>query len=125
MKKHLYTDKAPPPIGPYSQAIGFQNLIFTSGQIALTLEGKIISDDIKQQTKLTIENLKNILEHNNSSLENVIKTTVFLKDMNDFTEMNEVYNLFFATALPARTTVEVSRLPKDSKIEIEAIAFKN
>lgn len=125
MKKHLHSDKAPRPIGPYSQAVEFENLIFTSGQIALTLEGTIISDDIKEQTMLAIENLKNILEHNNSSLENVIKTTVFLKDMNEFAAMNEVYNTFFETALPARSTVEVSRLPKDVRVEIEIIAFKN
>lgn len=125
MKKHLHSDKAPAPIGPYSQAVGFENLIFTSGQIALTPEGTIISDGIKEQTMLAIENVKNILEHNNSSLENVIKTTVFLKDMNEFAAMNEVYNIFFGTSLPARSTVEVSRLPKDARIEIEIIAFKD
>lgn len=125
MKKHLHSDKAPKPIGPYSPAVGFENLIFTSGLIGLTLEGILISDDIAEQTKLAIENLKNILEENDSSLDNVIKTTVYLKDMNDFTTMNVVYNSFFKTSLPARSTVEVSRLPKDCKIEIDAIAFKN
>ena len=124
MKKHLHSDKAPKPIGPYSQAVGLENLIFTSGQIALTTDGKLISEDIKEQTNLVIENIQNILEENNSSLENVIKTTVFLKDMNDFGEMNEIYNAFFGKSLPARSTIEVSRLPKDAKVEIDVIAFK-
>lgn len=124
MKKHLLSDKAPKPIGPYSQAVEFENLIFTSGQIALDTHGKIVSSEIEEQTKKVIENLKNILEDNGSSLENVIKTTVFLKDMIDFNSMNEVYNTYFGTSLPARSTVEVSRLPKDVRVEIEAIAFK-
>jgi 2-iminobutanoate/2-iminopropanoate deaminase len=124
LKKHLLSDKAPKPIGPYSQAVEFENLIFTSGQIALDTHGKIVSSEIEEQTKKVIENLKNILEDNGSSLENVIKTTVFLKDMIDFNSMNEVYNTYFGTSLPARSTVEVSRLPKDVRVEIEAIAFK-
>lgn len=124
MKKHLLSDKAPKPIGPYSQAVEFENLIFTSGQIALDTHGKIVSSEIEEQTKKVIENLKNILEDNGSSLENVIKTTVFLKDMIDFNSMNEVYNTYFGTSLPARSTVEVSRLPKDVRVEIEVIAFK-
>lgn len=124
MKKHLLSDKAPKPIGPYSQAVEFENLIFTSGQIALDTHGKIVSSEIEEQTKKVIENLKNTLEDNGSSLENVIKTTVFLKDMIDFNSMNEVYNTYFGTSLPARSTVEVSRLPKDVRVEIEVIAFK-
>ena len=125
MKKQLFSENAPKPIGPYSQAIEYGNLIFTSGQIALDNEGKIVSSEIEEQTKKVIENLKSILEDNNSSLENVIKTTVFLKDMLDFHSMNEVYGSYFGTSLPARTTVEVSRLPKDVRVEIEAIAVKN
>jgi len=128
MKKILYTDKAPKPIGPYSQAIQcteFKSLIFTSGQIALGTDGNVISDDVKIQTKAVCENLKALLEENGSSLENVIKTTVFLKDMNSFADMNGVYNEYFNTSLPARSTVEVARLPKDVKVEIEVIAFKN
>lgn len=125
MKKFLNSDKSPKPIGPYSQAIGFDKFIFTSGQIALNTEGVIVSTEIIEQTRQVIQNLKNILEENGSSLENVIKTTVFLKDMTDFNSMNEVYNEFFKTSMPARSTVEVSRLPKDVRVEIELIAFKN
>lgn len=124
MKNILYSSKAPEPIGPYSQAIEFGNLIFTSGQIALDINGNIVSDDIKQQTKKVISNLKSILDDNGSSIENVIKTTVFLKDMNDFTAMNEVYSEFFGKTMPARSTVQVAKLPKDVKVAIEVIAFK-
>jgi 2-iminobutanoate/2-iminopropanoate deaminase len=123
MKNILYSEKAPEPIGPYSQAIGFENLIFTSGQIALDKSGTIKSDDIKEQTKAVIENLKHVLGDNGSSLENVLKTTVYLNNMNDFTEMNEVYAQYFSKSMPARSTVEVARLPKDVKVEIDVIAY--
>lgn len=125
MKTHIHSDKSPAPIGPYSQAVGFEKLIFTSGQIALDNEGNIVSEDIKNQTDKVIQNLKNILEDNGSSLENVIKTTVFLKDINEFAPMNEIYDKYFGKSLPARSTVEVSRLPKDVRVEVEVIAFKN
>lgn len=125
MKKILHSDKAPEPIGPYSQAIGFDRLIFTSGQIALDTKGAVVSTEIVEQTCQVIKNLKHILEENGSSLENVIKTTVFLKNMTDFNSMNEVYNEYFKTSMPARSTVEVSGLPKNVRVEIEAIAFKN
>jgi len=125
MKEYLVSNKAPAPIGPYSQAVGFKNLIFTSGQIALDTEGNIVSSEIKEQTKKVLLNLKNILEDNGSSLNHVIKTTVFLKDMMEFNSMNEVYESFLGTSLPARSTVEVSRLPKDVRVEIEVIAYKN
>ena len=124
MKKPLVSDKAPKPIGPYSQAVGFGELIYTSGQVALNLEGKLVSEDIKQQTKQTLENLKNILEDNGSSLDNVIKVMVFLKDMKDFSPMNEVYSEYFRSSFPARSTVSVSGLPLDARVEIEVIAFK-
>ena len=124
MKKKLFTENAPKPIGPYSQAIEFGGLIYTCGQIALGAGGNVISDDIKEQTRGVCTNLKNILEENGSSLENVIKTTVFLKSMDDFTAMNGVYAEFFGTSAPARSTVEVARLPKDVKVEIELIAHK-
>ena len=124
MKEYLVSDKAPAPIGPYSQAIGFENLIFTSGQIALDTEGKIVSTEITVQTKKVLENLKSILEDNGSSLDHVIKTTVFLKDMMDFNSMNEVYKSYLGKSAPARSTVEVSRLPKDVRVEIEVIAYK-
>ena len=105
MKKKLFTENAPKPIGPYSQAIEFGSLIYTCGQIALGAGGNVISDDIKEQTRVVCTNLKNILEENGSSLENVIKTTVFLKSMDDFTAMNGVYAEFFGTSAPARSTV--------------------
>ena len=125
MKNFLYSEKAPEPIGPYSQAINFDKLIFTSGQIPLDREGLIKSDDIKEQTKMVIENLKYVLDDNGSSLDNVLKTTVYLRNMNDFALMNEVYSQFFEKSMPARSTVEVARLPKDVKVEIDAIAFRS
>ena len=125
MKNILYSKEAPEPIGPYSQAIGFEKLIFTSGQIALDKSGTIKSDDIKEQTKAVIENLKHVLGDNGSSLENVLKTTVYLSNMNDFAEMNEVYAQYFSKSMPARSTVEVSRLPKDVKVEIDVIAYRD
>ena len=124
MKKILYSPNAPEPIGPYSQAIEFGNLIFTSGQIALDINGSIVSDDKKHQTKKVISYLKSILEENGASLDSVVKTTVFMKDMNDFAAMNEVYSDFFQTSMPARSTVQVAKLPKDVKVAIEVIAYK-
>ena len=119
----LYSPLAPNPIGPYSQAVSYGDLIFTSGQIGLDMDGNIVSDDVEIQTRIALENLLHILEDNNSSMDFVIKTTVYLKDMNDFTKMNEVYNAFFGESKPARSTVEVSRLPKDVKVEIDAVAY--
>lgn len=124
MKKIIYSPNAPEPIGPYSQAVEIGNLIFTSGQIALDINGAIISHDIKQQTKKVISNLKSILEDNGASLDNVVKTTVFLKDMDDFKLMNEAYAEFFGKSAPARSTVQVAKLPKDVKVAIEVIAYK-
>ncbi|MDI6840976.1 MAG: RidA family protein [bacterium] len=148
MKKDIIkTDKAPEAIGPYSQGVKIgkfisvttapppipplmpfsvagTHLIFTSGQIPIEPEtGKIVGDDIKSQTRKVIENLKAILEAGGSSLNNVIKTTVYLKDMADFQSMNEVYSEYFSENPPARSTVEAARLPKDVKIEIDAIAW--
>lgn len=120
----VYSHLAPDPIGPYSQAVAYGDLIFTSGQIALDLDGNLIGDDIETQTRGALENLLHILEDNKSSMDFVIKTTVYLKDMNDFPKMNEVYNAFFGESKPARSTVEVSRLPKDVKVEIDAIAYR-
>lgn len=125
MKKTIYTETAPKPIGPYSQAVNFKKFVFTSGQIALNEDGVIATDDVKEQTRIVIGNIRKILAAADSSLFNVIKTTVFLKDMNDFTAMNEVYNEFFEKVMPARSTVEVARLPKDAKVEIEVIAYKD
>ncbi len=117
------TDNAAKAIGPYSQAIKAGDFIFTSGQIAIDPEkNELISGGIQEQTKMVLVNLKAVLEAAGSSLENVVRTTVYLSDMNEFSAMNEVYAQFFESTKPARATVEVSRLPKDVKVEIDAIA---
>ena len=125
MKRIIQTENAPLPIGPYSQGVVFgSGILITAGQIPIDPKtGNIVDGDIKVQTRRALENLQAILEAGNSRLANVVKTTVFLKDMNEFPAMNEVYSDFFRDIVPARTTVEVSRLPKDAKIEIEAIAL--
>lgn len=125
MKSKLVTNTIAPAIGPYSQGIGFGDLIFTSGQIAMDAQGVVHGNDIESQTRKVLENLKNLLEDHNSSLENALKVTVYLTDMNNFTKMNGVYNEFFGTSLPARSTVEVSRLPKDVLVEMDVIAHSN
>jgi len=119
----ILTNNAPAPIGPYSQGIISSDLLFTAGQIPLEPRtGQVIQGDIKAQTRQVLMNLKAILEQGGSSLGQVVKTTVFLKDMNEFAGMNEVYGEFFSANAPARSTVEVARLPRDVKVEIEAIA---
>jgi endoribonuclease L-PSP, putative len=125
MKKEIIsTSKAPAAIGPYSQGIKIDNLVFTSGQIPINPEtGELISEDIKKATIRSLENVKAILEESGSSLENVIKVSIFLKDMNNFNDVNEIYATYFSNHKPARSCVEVARLPKDALIEIEAIAF--
>jgi 2-iminobutanoate/2-iminopropanoate deaminase len=121
--KILRSPGAPEPIGPYSQAIQTDKLIFTSGQIAINPRtGSIDSSDIAGQTRQVLENLSAVLQSAGVSLNAVIKTTVFLKDMNDFPGMNEIYGGYFSEALPARSTVQVARLPKDALIEIECVA---
>ncbi len=127
-KEIVYTKSAPEPIGPYSQAIRISTesskLVYTSGQLAIDpVKGEFTGGDIKEQTRRSIENLSSILKEAGSELKKVIKTTVFIKDMTDFTAMNEVYNEYFGESKPARSTVEVARLPKDALIEIEAIAY--
>lgn len=121
----IQTSKAPAAIGPYSQAILVSNhLVFTAGQIAINPEtGQVVEGDIKVQTRRVLENLKAILEAAGTSLAGVVKTTVFLKDMNEFAAMNEVYGEYFNDQPPARTTVEVARLPRDVRVEIEAVAL--
>jgi 2-iminobutanoate/2-iminopropanoate deaminase len=123
MKNVVITDRGPKPIGPYSQAIKANGFVYLSGQVALDPQsGELVGSDIRQQTERVLENIKGILEASGSNLHHVIKTTVFLKDMNDFSAMNEVYARYFTAAPPARSTVQVSRLPKDSLVEIEVIA---
>lgn len=127
MKKIISTKKAPDAIGPYNQATAFENLIFTSGQIALNPETmEIVEGGVKEQSKRVMENLKAVLAEAGSSFENVLKTTCFLSDMNDFVAFNEVYGEYFegATA-PARSTVAVKTLPKNVFVEVEVIAYKN
>lgn len=123
--KVIQTQKAPAAVGPYSQAIEVNGLIFTSGQLPIIPEsGELINDDIKKATARSLENIKEILQEAGSSLDKVVKVNIFLKDMNDFSSVNEVYSKYFTTNKPARSCVEVSKLPKDGKIEIEAVAEK-
>ena len=123
MRDVVLTDKGPKPIGPYSQAIRSNGFLYVSGQVALDpTTGEFVGSDIRQQTQRTLENVKVILEAAGSNMHHVVKTTVFLKDINDFAAMNEVYAKFFTLAPPARSTVEVARLPKDALVEIEVIA---
>ena len=120
--RNINTEKSPQAIGPYSQGIISGNLIFVSGQNPLDADGKLVSDDIQEQTRQCLRNISHILEEAGSSLEKVIKTTIYLVDMDDFARVNEVYAGFFTEPYPARSCVEVSRLPRDVKIEIEVIA---
>jgi len=125
-KTRISTDKAPAAIGPYSQAVRIGDFLYTSGQVALDpATGQIVAGGIEEQTRRVLENLKAVLEAAGASLAQVFKTTVFLKDVNDFAAMNAIYGRYFApegTVAPARSTVEVARLPKDALVEIEVIA---
>jgi 2-iminobutanoate/2-iminopropanoate deaminase len=125
MKKEVIINKkAPAAIGPYSPALKVGNLIFASGQLPIDPEtGEMIEGDIEVKTRRVLENLKAVLEPYSIGLENVVKTTIFLKDMNNFARVNKVYGEYFKEKFPARSCVEASRLPKDAEIEIEAIAF--
>lgn len=123
MKTIIATQKAPKAIGPYSQGITAGNMVFTSGQIPLDPVSGAIPEGIALQTERVLENLEGVLTAGGSSKEKVIKTTVYLKNMNDFAAMNEIYSNFFGENFPARTCVEVSRLPKDVLVEIEAIGL--
>lgn len=125
MKKIINTPNAPQAIGPYNQGIVTPQYIFLSGQIPMTAEGNLVGGDIKQQTVQCLQNIENILKETQLTRKNIIKTTVFLKNLGDFPEFNKAYADFFeGSDYPARSTVEVSALPKDVDIEIEAIAVK-
>ena len=126
MKKEIKTENAPQAIGPYSQAIEANGFVFASGQIAIDpATGDLDAGlDVEQQTRQVLKNLKAVLEAAGSSMAQVVKCTVFLQDLNDYSAMNAVYGEFFPAPYPARAAVEVSRLPKDVKVEIEAIAVK-
>ncbi|WP_147535873.1 RidA family protein [Bacillus marasmi] len=121
--KVVQTNAAPAAIGPYSQGIIVNNMFYSSGQIPLTADGVLIEGDVQVQTHQVFKNLQAVLEEAGSSLEKVVKTTVFIKDMNDFAAMNEIYGEYFSVHKPARSCVEVARLPKDVLVEIEVIAL--
>lgn len=125
-KEILFSNNAPQAIGPYSQAVIAGNYIFISGQLPINPQNnELIKNDIKKATEQILINIENILKEKNLSLENIVKTTIFLKDLNLFPEVNETYSKFFKKSFPARSTIEVSKLPKDADIEIEAIAIIN
>lgn len=124
MKEIISTTKAPSAIGPYSQAVKLGNMIYTSGMIPLVPETmQVVEGGVQQQAKQVLENLKSLLQSADSSLDKVVKTTVFIKDMNDFPKINEVYAAYFTANQPARSCVEVARLPKDVLVEIEVVAY--
>ncbi|MEK8133026.1 RidA family protein [Paenibacillus filicis] len=120
--KSVSTADAPAAIGPYSQAVQFGNLLFTSGQIPLGLDGQLVPGGVVEQTHQVFKNLQAVLAEAGSSLGQVVKATVFIKDMNQFAQINEVYASYFGDHKPARSTVEVARLPKDVLVEIDLIA---
>lgn len=123
MKHIITTDKAPKPIGPYSQAIRAGGLLFLSGQTPIDpATGQLVEGDIAAQTARALDNLKAVVESAGSSLDRVVKTTVYLKDLSDFAAMNEVYARYFPQNSPARSTIEAARLPRDCRIEIDLIA---
>lgn len=122
--KPIQTDKAPKAVGPYSQAIEHGDMIFCSGQIGIDPATGTLVEGIKNQTKQVMHNLEQVLMAAGSSLQNIVKTTIFLADMNDYVEVNEIYGSYFKEAKPARSTVQVAKLPKDALIEIECIAIK-
>ncbi len=126
MKKEVKTDKAPKAIGPYSQGIVANGFIFASGQIPIIpASGELQTGTIEDQTRQALQNLGAVLEAAGSSLQDVVKATVFLQDMNDFSRMNAVYQEFFKAPYPARAAIQVARLPRDVKVEVEAVAVLN
>ncbi len=124
MKKIIFTEEAPAAIGPYSQAIEVNGMVYTSGQLPIDYKTGLMSDDVEVQTEQSLKNVFAILKAAGIDSANVIKTTVFIKDMNDFPRINKVYETFFQDNYPARSCVEVARLPKDALVEIEVVAYK-
>ncbi len=122
MKDIVQTADAPAAIGPYSQAVVFGNLVVTSGQIPLTPDGQLVAQDITAQTEQVMQNLRAVLRAAGTDMDRVVKTTVFLADMNEFADMNAVYERHFPAPAPARSTVQVARLPRDVRVEIEVLA---
>lgn len=124
MKEIISTENAPSAIGPYSQAVKTGNMVFVSGQIPIDPKtGEFVSNNVAEQTEQVLKNLAAVLEAAGSNISNVVKTTVFLADMNDFAAMNEVYAKFFSDNKPARATVQAARLPRDARVEIECVAL--
>ena len=124
MKEIISTENAPGAIGPYSQAVKTENMVFVSGQIPIDPQtGEFVSNDVGEQTRQVLKNLSAVLEAAGSDLNNVVKTTVFLADMNDFAAMNEIYAEYFSENKPARATVQAARLPRDARVEIDCIAL--
>jgi 2-iminobutanoate/2-iminopropanoate deaminase len=123
MMKVVQTEKAPAAIGPYSQGIVVNNMFYSSGQIPLTANGELVNGDVKEQTQQVLKNVDAVLKEAGATRDTVVKTTVFIKNMNDFPLINEVYENYFSAHKPARSCVEVARLPKDVLVEIEVIAL--
>lgn len=119
----IATQNAPAAIGPYSQGTQFGELVFASGQLPMLADGSIVEGGIEEQTRKSLENLAQVLKAGGAELDSVLKTTVFVKDLNDFAKVNEIYAECFGNHKPARSTIEVARLPKDALVEIEAIAY--
>jgi len=124
MRHTIYSKEVPEPIGPYTQAVQYGNTIFLSGQIGIDRTGEFVSEDVVQQTNQAMKNIGFVLKEAGLSYENIIKTSIFLKDMNDFPKVNDAYASYFQDQFPARETVEVSRLPKDAKVEISVVVGK-
>ena len=120
----IVTKKAPAAIGPYSQAVETSNLIFVSWQLPVEPQTGVMEENIKKQTEQSLLNIQAILSERNLSMEHIVKTTVFLQDLKDFADVNAIYSKFFGQTYPARSCVEIARLPKDARVEIEAIAIK-
>lgn len=124
MKEKIESMKAPAAIGPYSQAVNNGGLVFVSGQLPIDREtGEFVSDDVSDQTRQSLENIKSILAEVGYDMDRILKTTVYLQDMNDFSAMNQVYETYFTAPYPARAAFQVSKLPKGAKVEIEAVAM--
>ena len=125
MKKEINTKHAPKAIGPYSQGMATEQVLFISGQLPINPKTGEMPEDVAAQTKQSLSNLKAILEQDGLTMSDVVKTTIFVKDIEEFAVVNEVYGEFFVEPFPARSTIEVARLPKDAKVEIEAIVTRN
>jgi 2-iminobutanoate/2-iminopropanoate deaminase len=125
MKKAYFSDKAPRPVGPYSQIVESGNLYFLAGQIPLSPEGTMREGDISAQTRQVMENLRGVLEAAGLTMNHIVKTSIFLADINDFDAVNNVYGEYFQEPFPARSTIQAGKLPKGARVEIDAIAAKN